>query len=64
MIMQLYDLFGFFGVLIISDQFQPKEEIRFCDLKKHWKELSRDEISLNTQLELLNLAYKKKQFKE
>ena len=49
----------FFGVLIISDQSQPKEKVRFCDFRKHCKEMSRDEISLDTQLELLNLAYKK-----
>ena len=51
--------FDIFGVPKISDQFQPKGEIRFCDLKKHCKEMSRDEISLDTQLELLNLAYEK-----
>ena len=49
----------FLGVPKISDEFQPKEKIRFCALKKHWKEMSRDEISLDTQLELLNLAYEK-----
>jgi len=34
-IVQLYDYLDFFGVLKISDQFQPKEKIRFCALKKH-----------------------------